>query len=349
MSKAIKNISLAILATLIAAGAYLYSQDFRPVVYKVAEKAVEKIVTDSQPRKDDFRLLFCGTGSPNRTPARGQPCTALVANGKLFLFDAGEGAIGKLSEYGAPVGQLGGIFLTHLHSDHISGVAEVLHNTWLYGRRNPTIIRGPHGTEALIKGFESAYDEDLTERNRVLAAENLKRETVFAGAADIHVEGSSSVIVHEENGLTIRAFRVDHPDWHHAFGYRIEHKGKVVVISGDTKASDGIRQYAQGADILIHEALNSEILLHVGEQLELRGAPITRKRMAVIAEAHTSTLELAEIAQQTAAKNLVLTHLIPALPPTWIAEQFFTSGMGDIYKGNIIVARDGQWIDVLGL
>jgi len=349
MKNSVKNTLAGLAIMLVMLTGYLYSQDFRPVVYKAAENSVAKIVASSGGIDDDFKLLFCGTGSPSRSPDRGQPCTALIAAGKLFLFDAGEGAIAKLTEFNAPLGQLHSIFLTHLHSDHISGVAEVLHNTWLYGRLHIVETVGPPGTLQIIKGFEHAYSLDLHERIRVLGPENLDSDTAFRGARDVMVEGSAAKVVYQDNGLVIRAFLVTHPDWPQAYGYRIEYRDKVIVISGDTRPSEGITRYAKGADILIHEALNTEIFDYVGEQMEAQGGPMPKDRIARIASAHTSTLALAEIAEKTEVGHLIITHLIPAMPANWAADKFFTSGMSDIYHGKIIVARDGQSIDVLAL
>ncbi len=346
MKKVLKNTILGVVAIIFSGSVYLYLNDFRPLVYRATENSVARMVASGEEDDDKFQLLFCGTGSPNRTLDRGQPCTALIANGKLFLFDAGEGAIGKLSEYGAPLGQLQGVFLTHLHSDHVSGVAEVLHNTWLYGRDHGVEIIGPPGTEAMIKNFENAYSEDLHERIRVLGAENLNNETVFQAARDVAIEGTSATVVYNNEGLTIRAFLVDHPDWPNAYGYRIEHRNKVIVISGDTRPSDGIARYAENADILIHEALNTEIFEYIGKQMKLQGGPMSEGRIKLISSVHTSTLDLAEMASKAGVRNLIITHLIPAIPANWAADNFFTSGMHDIYNGNIIIARDGLYIEV---
>ncbi len=346
MNSLLKKLILLPLVTGCIAFGYLYSQDFRPLIFKITEQKIAQMVASATQNKNDFKLLFCGTGSPNRTESRGQPCTALVANGKLFLFDAGEGAIAKLIEYDAPIGVLDTIFLTHLHSDHMSGVAEVLHNTALYGRRNQVETIGPPGTQKLISSFAMAYQDDLEERQRVLGAEKLDPGIVFSGAKDVLIEKKEIKPVYNQDGLIISAFQIDHPDWPHAYGYKIEFKGKVIIISGDTRASDGIRTYAKGADILIHEALNADIFEYIGRQMDIQGASMSGDRFERIAAAHTSTIELAEIAKKTEVRHLVITHLIPALPAIWMADQFFASGMSDIYDGDIIIARDGQWLDV---
>ncbi len=342
----IKIISAAFALVLIV-GVYLYSQDFRPIIYKLAESEGANLIEGTTTDPNEFKILFCGTGSPNRSPDRGQPCTALIANGKLFLFDAGEGAIGKLVEYDAPINELEAVFITHLHSDHMSGIAEVLHNTWLFGRTEDNNVIGPPGTEKLLDGIKKAYEDDIYERVRTVGEENeLRGNNVFTGAKDIIVEGGNADIVYEKDGLVIKAFEVYHPDWPYAYGYRIEHQGKVIVISGDTAPSEGIKRYAKDADILIHEALNAEIFSHFGKQLDEIGGLLTSDRLERIAKVHTTTLELAQIAADIGVKDLYITHLIPAMPANTIADVFFTSGMDDIYSGNITVARDGQWIEM---
>lgn len=338
---------LSVLAVFVfAAGGYLYSVSFRPIVFALIDRQVEKIAEATTVDDDAFQLLFCGTGSPNRTPHRGQPCTALVAAGKLFLFDAGEGSIAKLAEYEAPLGRLHTIFLTHLHSDHVSGVAEVMHNSWLYGRRHELAVVGPPGTARMVAGFEAAYSDDLDERTRVLGIEAISPALAFSGARDEEVGGDEIRTFYDAEGLVIKAFQIDHPDWPHAYGYRIEHKGKVIVISGDTRASESIVTHARGADLLVHEALNMEAMTHIGAAMDRTGGPIPGSRMARIAEVHTTTHELADLAERAEVKALAITHLIPAIPPNWVADQFFVDGMSVRYGGPIMIARDGDWLDL---
>ena len=129
-------------------------------------------------------------------------------------------------------------------------------------------VAGPAGTGDIIKHFNAAYQLDLTERQRVLGVENIDPELAFPVAEDIRiphqgVDQPQLHVVYAEGDLTIGAFLVDHPDWPQAFGYRIQYRDKVVVISGDTRPSDGVRWFAKGADLLIHEALNSEVFEYI--------------------------------------------------------------------------------------
>ncbi len=315
-----------------------------PLIHTVIDKVVATRSAASDVPDHRFEVLFCGTGSPNRTPTRGQPCLAVIAGGRLFLFDAGEGAIGALTEYNAPLARLDTIFLTHLHSDHISGLGEVLHNTWLYGRTGQIDVIGPPGTAEVLAGFSRVYKTDMAERQRVLGKENIDPKWAMGQARDVLAPEEETLVVYENDGVTIEAFRVEHLDWPDAYGYRVTFAGKTVVISGDTRKTTAVPRVAQGADLLIHEALNNDAMSTVAEALDKHDIGVPGNRMTRIAEAHTLTLEVAEMARDAQVDHLILTHLIPALPANALTDRYFTKGMRDIYDGKITVARDGMRI-----
>ncbi len=328
------------------AGLWLHHEDYFPVV----EPAVRALVAGgnyaSRDPGSETRLLFCGTGSPSRNPARSGPCLALIAGGKLYLFDAGEGAIGRLHEFEAPVLRLEKIFLTHLHSDHISGVAEVLHNTWLYGRQHPVALVGPPGTEEVLNGIRAVYHEDLTERMHVLAQDGVDPAIAFSEAVEVTVDDQDAVVVVDKPGLKIEAFRVNHPAWHYAYGYKIQVANKIVVVSGDTTYSENLLKHARGADLLIHEALNTRMMKVAGATLAESGSGISESRIEDIAKVHTSTSALAELAAETDISHLLLTHLIPPIPDIYPARAAFISTMDQKFRGELTVAYDGLWVDL---
>lgn len=324
----------------------LHGYDYRPLVKRLIVKTVERNSSAVDVDPDTVEILFCGTGSPNRNPYRASPCLALIAYGKLYLFDAGEGAIAKLYEYQAPVLRLEKVFLTHLHSDHMSGVAEVLHNTWLYGRQQSVELVGPPGTENLLDGMRLSYGEDIKERMHVLGPDGVSMETAFPAAREVRVQTGKIQIVHEDKDLTIEAFPVLHPHWDHAYGYRISVAGKSIVVSGDTRPSESVRTYAENSDYLIHEAFNRDMMSKVGETLEQINVPISAARIERIGDVHTDTIALAKLAQQSKTQHLVLTHLIPPVPDTFPARRAFMSGMSEYYSGRITMAYDGMRISL---
>ena len=305
----------------------------------ISNRASTALVTDKR-----FELIFVGTGSPNRTPSRGQPCLAVVAGGRLFLFDAGEGSIGALTQFGVPLPKLDTIFLTHLHSDHMSGLGEVLHNTWLYGRTHHVDVLGPPGTDAVLDGFAQVYDLDTHERQRVLGVEEIDPGLAMGNARNIMAPDTGTDVVYDHHGVQVEVFRVDHPDWPDAYGYRVAFGEKTVVISGDTRKTGSLIQVSEGVDVLVHEALNMRAMQTVAGALSQHDIGVPGDRMDRIAAAHTTTLEVAEIARDAKVQHLVLTHLIPALPANLLTDRYFTDGIKDVYDGELTVARDGMRI-----
>lgn len=291
--------------------------------------------------KDRFEVLFCGTGSPQYQADRGQSCLAIIAAGKLFLFDAGQGAAQRLQRSGAPLLKLDSIYFTHLHSDHMSGLGDVLHNSWLYGRKTPVAVVGPPGTAETLAGVREAFRHDLEERREILGDEYDESASAMGSGRNAEVVGDQLLTVYNRSGLKISAFKVDHPEWDHAHGYKITYRGKSVVVSGDTRYSANLVAHSKDVDLLIHEALNVKMMQTIASVLRESGSEIVDPdRMDLITSTHTPTADLAKIASEANVKKLAVTHLIPPIPANRLVEQMFIEGMSDIYHGEIIVARD---------
>jgi ribonuclease Z len=200
----------------------------------------------------DFKVTLLGTGSPNPNIERFSMSTLVEAGELKLLFDAGRGASIRLWQIGVPLGRLDAIFLTHFHSDHTIGLPDLWLTGWIdtpYGRRkSPLTVIGPVGTRALTGGLELAYADDVKTR---IADENLP---AAAARFDTREFSGNGNVVFERDGLEVIAFEVDHGDAiKPAYGYRINYKGRSVLISGDTRRSDNLLKFARGVDLLIHE------------------------------------------------------------------------------------------------
>jgi ribonuclease Z len=120
---------------------------------------------------------------------------------------------------------------------------------WLrpaYGQRNtPFVIYGPKGLTEFTSGLSQAYAKDILTR-----AENEK--SPLSGIA-FEAHEIEAGLVYESQGVKVTAFNNDHGDKvKPSLGYKIEYKGKAVVLSGDTRYSEEVVRQAQGADLLIH-------------------------------------------------------------------------------------------------
>ena len=139
-----------------------------------------------------------------------------------------------------------GVFLTHLHSDHVVGFPDLWLTGWLVAQRQtPLAVWGPRGTEKMMAHLAQAYEYDVAIRQ---ADEHASAEGARIVAADI-AEG----FAYERNGVRITPFDVDHAPVEPAFGYRIDFRGRSVVLSGDTRFSENLIRRAEGVDLLIHE------------------------------------------------------------------------------------------------
>ena len=136
---------------------------------KIVERGFTRMVTANvgvdrtADLADGLHVYMCGAGSPLADPKRSGPCIAVLAGKKAFIFDAGTNGSQNLGPMGFPTGRVEEIFLTHLHSDHIDGLGQMLLGTWINsGRTAPTSVSGPIGTAQVVEGFNMAYQIDST-------------------------------------------------------------------------------------------------------------------------------------------------------------------------------------------
>lgn len=293
---------------------------------------------------DGLHTYVCGSGSPMPDADRAGPCLAVLAGKRGFVFDAGSGSIRKLGRMGFPMERLDAAFLTHLHSDHFDGLGELMLQAWIAGRRDqPLPIYGPEGTSDVVAGFVQAYTID---RGFRIAhhGEAVARPGGFGAVARIVPEDPAGAIVYRDKGVTVRALPVDHAPVNRALAYRIDYRGRSLVISGDTVKSEALARFAKGADVLFHEALNPQMVGRIGRQLAARDNPDGAKIMADIPDYHTSPTEAAQVAQMAGVRQLVLYHLVPA-PPVRLMERVF---LGDAAKSfsAITLAQDGLLVSL---
>jgi ribonuclease Z len=281
-----------------------------------------------QAAAEDFVVITLGTGDPTPSMKRFGPATLVKAGKEILLFDAGRGAAQRVWKTGTSLGSINGLFLTHLHSDHIVGIPDVWLTGWLPApfaiRKAPMRVWGPKGTKSMMSGLETAYDWDIRTR---IADQKLAKEAVAIDAHEIE-QG----VVYENNGVKVTAFEVDHGDLiKPCFGYRIDFDGRSVVISGDTKFSENLIKFATGADLLIHQAAMAK-----DELLQ------TSIAFRYIIDHHTKPEEAGVVFARTKPKQAALYHIVlltngkvPA--PT---EQDVVDGVKKNYSGPLVVAED---------
>jgi len=273
-----------------------------------------------------MEVVLLGTGYPRPYPNRAGPSTAVVINGKYFIVDAGRAVVLRLSALQQPMPPIAAVFLTHLHSDHTSGLPDLFNTSWVMGRKQPLQLYGPRGTQEMVDGLLKFYAEDIHIRRDLVEKLEPKGAEI-----DVHIVGEGAV--YKDDRVTITAFAVDHRPVEPAFGYRFESGGKIAVISGDTAPSDNLVKFARGADILVHEVYMPGYFARTRSVEMTRGdtAEVTRR----LGRYHTDANQVGKIAAAAGVKKLVLTHVIPPEDSDKIRELAARN-----FSGEIVVGKD---------
>ena len=240
-----------------------------------------------------MRVTLLGTGHPGPTLDRFGPSTLVEAGGLRLLFDCGRGTMQRINQIDTDASSFDKLFLTHLHSDHITGISDLWITGYLRQRyENPLRVWGTKGTTQMINYLEKAFEIDRKVRNDFReSSEGIRME-----AKDID-EG----FVYEKNGVTVIPFRVNHHDLYSdepSLGYRIECNGRSVVLSGDTRFCDNLVKFSEGADLLVHEVAAGPL----GEELS--------DVVSNILSHHTLPEECGEVFSRIQPRLAVYNHII---------------------------------------
>jgi ribonuclease Z len=217
---------------------------------------------------DALRVLLCGTSSPMPHPTRAKACVAVFAGGRFWVLDVGPGAWNRLALWQVDGRRIGGVLLTHFHSDHIGELGEFNMQTWVAGRERPLRVYGPPGVERVVRGFSEAYALDSAYRTAHHGADFLPPDVGRMEAVPVPgpAAGTGPAVVLEDNAMRITAVAVDHAPVRPAYAYRFDFGGRAVVVSGDTVKSVSLIAAARGADVLVHEALANHLVALLREE-----------------------------------------------------------------------------------
>ena len=215
----------------------------------------------TQQQRTRTKLVMLGTGNPSPNPNRFGPAMVVLVDDVPYLIDCGVGVVRRwaaairANKLSARATDLKTVFVTHLHTDHTLGYAELIFTPWTNqpvgsaAASRPIDVYGPKGLSAMTNHLIAAYADDI----RVRTSEGGSRNRAGGTGPVVNSHEITPGIVYKDDRITVNAFSVPHGNWEHAFGFRLRTPDKTIVISGDTAFSPVIAEQCAGCDILVHE------------------------------------------------------------------------------------------------
>lgn len=262
-----------------------------------------------------------GTGSPLPDPNRAGPSTLIEAAGTRLLVDTGRGVVMRLAAAGALPTMLDAVLLTHLHSDHISDLNDVVTTHWVMNRNSSfrLHIYGPRGTKQMVDGLLAMLSADIS--YRIAHHDDLD----YGPQLEVHELDAPCELQIGSTQISVR--RTSHQPVEPSIGYRIVHDGKAVAIAGDTLPCTGLDELCERAQIYVQTVIRSDFVLLV-----------PNPRFHDIIGYHSTMQQAAETASRNQVRTLVATHFIPPLSPEtrdgWLALAT------EHFAGEIVLADD---------
>ena len=280
-----------------------------------------------------MKITLLGTGSPIPDPNRAGPCTLVQAGAQNIMIDCGRAAIMRLLGAGVLPGMVSTILITHLHSDHITDLNDLVTTRWVMMPVNiPLKVVGPAGTRQVVdamlnmltldQGYRHAHHEDLR------ANGPLTVDVVEVGAGESFSIGKVTVSTHA----------TDHRPVDPSIGYRIEHDGKVAALAGDTIPCPGLDDLCQNADVYVQTVIRDDQVKQLASLLP------NSQRFLDILDYHSTVSQAGQTAARNNVKTLMLTHCVPAVQPG--QEDDWIGAAREHFSGNIVLGPDLTFAEV---
>jgi len=289
------------------------------------------------------RVVLLGTGTPVPDPDRSGPATAIVVGDSAYLVDFGPGVVRRAEaavlDRGVTALEPGNIkvaFVTHLHSDHTAGYADLIFTGWTSGRSTPLEVYGPAGLNSMTEHILQAYRIDIETRTNPEG-----NQRAIADGWKVNSHEIKPGLIYKDANVTVTAFATKHAM--ESYGYRFDTPDRRIVISGDTAPTEETVKACNGCDVLIHDAQTLDLYAKMPERLH-----------SFVTKYHTTTAQLAVLAAEAKPKLLVVYHTVAFRPgitppkflsaiaaaPSRSTEEVLGEEIGSRYSGQFFIGRD---------
>ena len=267
-----------------------------------------------------MEIILTGTGSPLPDPYRAGPSTLVKAGDIHILVDAGRGVVMRMAAAGSLPDLLSGVLITHLHSDHICALNDVITTHWVRTREHTALhIYGPVGTARFVERQMHALEDDIGYR--------IDHHDPLTKGPQVEVHELQPGDAFTIGDVSITTAATAHAPVHPTIGFRLEHDGKAAALVGDTLPCEGVDELAADVDVYVQTVLRRDIVeLLPGEMAQ------------DILEYHSGVVEAAQTAARVGAKRLAMTHMVPTPRPDQYPE--WVARAAEHYDGEVIIGDD---------
>ena len=271
-------------------------------------------------------VVLTGTGSPLPDADRAGPSTLVKAGDTHILVDAGRGVVMRMTAAGSLPAFLAGVLITHLHSDHVCALNDVITTHWVMTAGNAVLrIWGPPGTARFTERQIAALEADIAYR--------IEHHDALSVGPQVEVTELEPGDAFTVGDVAVTTAATEHSPARPTIGYRLEHDGSVAALVGDTIPCAGVDELASGADVYVQTVIRRDLVELVPNEM-----------FQDILDYHSGVTQAAQTAARVGAKRLALTHMVPAPAPEqypeWIARA------AGHFDGEIVIGDDGTTITV---
>lgn len=271
-----------------------------------------------------MKITLLGTGSPIPDPSRAGPSTLVECGTTRLLVDCGRGVLMRLTAAGVLPPMLTAVFVTHLHSDHLTDLNDVITTHWVMSGA-PAVLRvyGPPRTREVVEATLAALAPDMQYR--------LDHHADLTWTPDVAVTevmpGDEFVLGEGADAVTVRVGATDHRPVEPTVAFRVDDGRHGVVLGGDGVPCAGLDELCAGADAYVQTVLRADIV-----------AMVPNQRFQDILDYHSSVEDAARTAHRAGVGTLVLTHYVPAIAPG--QEDAWRALAAEHFSGDIVLGDD---------
>ena len=289
------------------------------------------------------KFITLGTaGGPTPKPHRMPPAHAIAYDLGAILVDCGEGAFQQLGRAGIDLSRVRELFITHHHFDHIGSLFACLGLNMMVHRDQPMNIYGPPGTSEILEHLIAACDIPQAIGFGV-PGQTLPHPRDFIVSRDIR---PGDVV--EIDNIRISCCENTHYRAEDQFGqdgpvslsYRFDAPDRSMVFTGDTGPCWAIEDLASGADLLVGELIDADIIVNrlLTRNPDMSGQALDMMRQH-FTEHHLTPEELGGLAARAGVKQLVAVH-IPFLTKSADEDAKYVSRISARFTGSVTISED---------